>query len=257
MEIAIAMQSRAKKKRMKEQQKEDQTIHCAVEILSSLLSEMNTNRLSTPIDKLNQLVVDTGEQMKSFEDATYLNVENKFKKKRNQLMNDIDKDKVALTVNKDHIKDAIETRGKILSTITKFSLFCDDLMKRKQEVEKELEVLSESFIPLNDSTITYGRLVVELQHKLKYYENEQVKRTKSLQELQTLLIPKVEILQRGYKEIVAILATPEMSTIDYMEKLACQIRTHVEITNTLLETWHNDLKQLQSHFGDAFSKMAL
>lgn len=66
----------------------------------------------------------------------------------------------------------------------------------------------------------YGRLVVELQHKLKAYENEQVKRTKSLQELQTLLIPKVEILQRGYKETKAILATP-MSIVDAMEELAC------------------------------------
>lgn len=53
------------------------------------------------------------------------------------------------------------------------------------------------------------------------------------------------------------MATPEMSTIDAMEELAGKIKTHVEITNTLLETWDNDLKQLKFHFSDAFSKIAL
>lgn len=71
--------------------------------------------------------------MNFFEDATFFNMEKEYKKKRvEKLMNDIDKDKVALMVNKDHIKDAIETGGKILSTVAKFLLFCDDLIKRKQ-----------------------------------------------------------------------------------------------------------------------------
>lgn len=173
MEIATAMQSRDNKKRMKEQQKESQSIQCAVDIFSSLLLETNTNRVSTLIDRLGQLVADVGEQRNCFEDASFLNVEKEYKKKRiEKLMNDIDKDKVALIVNKDHIKDAIEDGGKILSIVVKFSLFCDDLMKRKQEAEKELEGLSESFSPLNDSAIAYGRSIVELQHKLKAYEDK-------------------------------------------------------------------------------------
>ncbi|XP_059068496.1 uncharacterized protein LOC131859002 [Cryptomeria japonica] len=73
MEISTAMQSREKKKRMKEQQKEVEIIKHAVEILSSLLPETDTNNFATPIDKLGQLVNDVGEHMKTFEDATYVN----------------------------------------------------------------------------------------------------------------------------------------------------------------------------------------
>ncbi|XP_059066379.1 uncharacterized protein LOC131857696 [Cryptomeria japonica] len=91
--------------------------------------------------KLGQLVNDVGEQMKTFEDAAYVYVEKEYKKLRTkQLMKDIDKPKVALT--------------------------------KKKEAEKELKVLSDSFKPLNDSAIYYGRSIVELQHKLKAYESE-------------------------------------------------------------------------------------
>lgn len=52
MEIASVMQSRAQKKRLKEQRKEAETIQTVVEILSSLLPETETSNLSTPIAKL-------------------------------------------------------------------------------------------------------------------------------------------------------------------------------------------------------------
>ncbi|XP_057830667.2 uncharacterized protein LOC131041558 [Cryptomeria japonica] len=61
MEIATAMKSRAKKKRMKEQQKEAETIKHLVEILSSLLPETDTDNFATLIDKIGQLVNDAGE----------------------------------------------------------------------------------------------------------------------------------------------------------------------------------------------------
>ncbi|XP_059067797.1 uncharacterized protein LOC131858541 [Cryptomeria japonica] len=79
--IATTMQSREKKKRMKEQQKEAKTIKHTVEILSSLLSEIDIDNFATPIDKLGQLVNDVGEQMKASEDATYVCVEKEYKKK--------------------------------------------------------------------------------------------------------------------------------------------------------------------------------
>ncbi|XP_059064805.1 uncharacterized protein LOC131856871 [Cryptomeria japonica] len=62
---------------------------------------------------------------------------------------------------------------------------------------------------------------------------------------------------QAYEESEAILATHEMGTVDAMEELAGQIKTRVEIIDTLLETWDNDLKQLKFHFSDAFSKIAL
>lgn len=51
-------------------------------------------------------------------------------------MRDIDKGKVALIMNKDQLKESLETGGKILSTVAKFSLFCDDLKIKKEEDEK-------------------------------------------------------------------------------------------------------------------------
>ncbi|XP_059065914.1 uncharacterized protein LOC131857400 [Cryptomeria japonica] len=100
---------------------------------------------------------DSKPKMKYFEDATYVSVEKEYKKQQTeQLMKDIDKGKVALTMNKDYLKEALETSGKILSIVAKFSLFCEDLKKKKEEAEKELDVICESFKPLNDSAINFG-----------------------------------------------------------------------------------------------------
>lgn len=59
--------------------------------------------------------------MKSLEEATMLNVEKEYKKRIEQLMQDIDKDIVGLTVNMDLIKGVLKIKGKILSTIANFS----------------------------------------------------------------------------------------------------------------------------------------
>lgn len=60
------MQSRAQNKRMKEQQREVETIKIVVDILSSLLLETNIECFVTPIDQLGQLVTDVGDQIKTF-----------------------------------------------------------------------------------------------------------------------------------------------------------------------------------------------
>ncbi|XP_059068738.1 uncharacterized protein LOC131859188 [Cryptomeria japonica] len=72
MEIATIIQSRDQKKRMEEKQREVETIRAAVDILSSLLPETDTKSFVTPIDKLGQLVTDVRDQLKTFEDATYI-----------------------------------------------------------------------------------------------------------------------------------------------------------------------------------------
>ncbi|XP_059070756.1 uncharacterized protein LOC131860371 [Cryptomeria japonica] len=96
---------------MKEQQKETKTIRNVVYILSSLLPKTDTRNFATPINKLGQLVSKFREQMKSLEDEAYINVGNNYKKKRiENLMSEIDKGKVALTINKDYLKKALETR---------------------------------------------------------------------------------------------------------------------------------------------------
>lgn len=74
--------------------------------------------------------------MKSFGKAAQHNVEKEYEKKIIEiLIKAIDKVKVGLTVNMDIIKEALKTKGKILSTISNFSLFCDDLDKKKMEAQ--------------------------------------------------------------------------------------------------------------------------
>lgn len=137
--------------------------------------------------------------MKSLGEVSLHNVEKEYEKKKIEiLIKAIDKDKEGLTMNMDQIKEALKNGGKIISTIYNFSLFFDDLGKRRKEAQEELKSLSESFEPLNDSTTIFGRYVIVIQHKLKEYKKEHIKRTTSLQELQTHLVPKLEILQRGY-----------------------------------------------------------
>ncbi|XP_059064938.1 stress response protein NST1-like [Cryptomeria japonica] len=105
MEIASTMQSKAKKKIMRTQMREAQTINNVVDIFSSMLLETDTNSLTTPIEKLDHLVTSTREQMKSLGEAALHNIEKEYEKKRNEtLIKEIDKDKEGLTVNMDQIK---------------------------------------------------------------------------------------------------------------------------------------------------------
>lgn len=78
-----------------------------------------------------------------------------------------------------------------------------------------------------------------------------------MKELKNPLIPKVEILQSTYKDSKAVLATPEMRTVDAMEEFDAQIMTTIEITETLLETWDNDFAYMKIHSSNIFLRIAL
>lgn len=181
MEIASSMQSKAKKKIMRTQRREAKTIQTVVDIFFNLLLETDTNSLTTPIEKLDHLVTTVGEQMRNLGEATIHNLEKEYEKKIIEiLIKETNKDIEGLTVNMDKIKEALNNGGKILSTIYNFSLFFDDLVKKRKEAQQELKRLSESFDPLNDSTIIFGRSLIVIQHKLNPYEAKRIKRTTSL-----------------------------------------------------------------------------
>lgn len=81
--------------------------------------------------KIGQLVVDATHQLKSLEEAAHTLAEKNYKKKRGEkLMLDIDKGKIALSVNKDLLRTTIETRGNLLANTSNVSLFYFDLKKR-------------------------------------------------------------------------------------------------------------------------------
>lgn len=100
-----------------------------MEILSSLLSETVIGNLSTPIDKLGQLVADASDQLKSLEEEPQTMAEKKYKKKRKeQIMKDIDTGKIALSPNKDLLRKSIETG--VLAYISNVSFFYADIVKK-------------------------------------------------------------------------------------------------------------------------------
>lgn len=91
------MQSRAHKKRLKEQRIELETIQKALDILTNLLPETSTRHLSLPIIKLGQLVIDASDQLTSLEESVHAYAEKGYRKKRGeQIMKEIDIVKLAL-----------------------------------------------------------------------------------------------------------------------------------------------------------------
>ncbi|XP_059064791.1 uncharacterized protein LOC131856861 [Cryptomeria japonica] len=168
MEFASAMQSKAKKKMMRAQRREAQTIQTTVDIFSSLLPETDIDNLITSIEKLDHLVKLVGDEMKTLGEVSLHNVEKQYEKKIiEMLIKAINKDREVLTTNMDQIKEALKNGCKILYTIYNFSLFFDDINKKIKEAQQELKSLSESFITLNYLTIIFGRSVILTQHKLK------------------------------------------------------------------------------------------
>lgn len=131
MKIALVMQSRTQKKRLKEQRMEVETIQNVVDILTSLLPETTRGHLTTPICKLGQLVADASDQLKFLEEVAQNNAENSYRKKcGEQLLKEIDTGKIALSLNKDLLRKAIKTGGKILASTSNVSFFYSDINNR-------------------------------------------------------------------------------------------------------------------------------
>lgn len=81
LQIASTMHSKEKKQIMKSQRKDAQKSQ-VVDIISSILPEIDIESLPNPIDKLEQLVTREGDQMKTLEEATIKNVEKEYNNKK-------------------------------------------------------------------------------------------------------------------------------------------------------------------------------
>lgn len=195
MKIANVMQSRVHKKRLKEQRVEAETIQIAVEFLPSLLLEIAIAHLSTTISKLGQLVADASDHIKSLQDVAQLYVENNHKKKYgDKLAKDIDSGKMAMSQNKDLLRNDVEIGGKYLASTSDFSFFYSNILKSQTKIEQELERICKAYVPLQDSMLAFNKFVDDLHNKLHIYDNEKAKRLRSLKELKSLLTSQVDIL---------------------------------------------------------------
>lgn len=165
MKIATVMQSRAQKKRLKEQRMEAETIQNAIDILSSLLLEIAIGHLSTPIGKFGQLVTDASDQLKSLEEASQTYAKKSYRKKHGeQVMKDIATGRIALSLNKDFLRKAIEIGGRIIASISNVSFFYIDINQRRTKIEKELAKICSDYVPLQDSILAFGKTVDDLQN---------------------------------------------------------------------------------------------
>ncbi|XP_059068922.1 uncharacterized protein LOC131859327 [Cryptomeria japonica] len=113
-------------------------------------------------------------------------------------------------------------------------------MPDQTDIGAPLELDTEEIIPLDDIIDTTSNdiePVKEIEQQLDIV-GEQIAEEASITK------PSVDMQPppRVYKDSEAVLATPEMSTVDATEGFIVQILTHAEITKTLLETWDNDLE---------------
>lgn len=115
---------------------EAETFQNVVDILSSLLPKTSTGNLSTPIGRLGHLVANASDQLKSLEESMQTYVEKSYRKKRGeQIMKDIDTRRIALSLNKDLLRKAIEIGGKILAFTSNVSFFYSAINQRQKKTE--------------------------------------------------------------------------------------------------------------------------
>lgn len=87
-------------------------------------------------------------------------------------MKDIDTRIIALSLNKDLLRKAIETRGKIIAYTSNVSFFYFDINQRRIEIEQELAKICNAYVPLQDSIFVFSKSVDDLQNQLDTYDQE-------------------------------------------------------------------------------------
>lgn len=143
--------------------------------------------------------------------------------------------------------------NKLLSKIFQPDLFCDDSLNKKGQLQLELKKYIDNFKVPYDSFIVYGKTVQTHQQQIDRIDSQIYKRSQDLQKLQLLLL-KLQILQKCFLNMGAIIVTQELSTIDGMEELAFQMKTQSEIVASLLDTWSTDMKEFLKNFKFIFEK---
>lgn len=112
----------------------------------------------------------------------------------------------------------------------------------------------ETFKVPYDSFTVYGQTVKTFSQQIAKIDSEIYKRNNDLQELRMLLLPKMQILQKCFLGMEAIIVNQEMSTMDAMEGLAFQMKTRSEIVASLVDTWLINMKAFLKDFKFFFEK---
>lgn len=142
----------------------------------------------------------------------------------------------------------------LLSKISQPHLFCDDVLAQKEKLQSDLQAYISTFKTPYDSFTTYGQTVHQFQLQSARIKVEICNRIRDLQELQLVLLPRLQILQKCYLNLDALTVTQEMSTIDAMEEQVSQMQTESEVATSLLESWSLSIKTFMQDFKSVFDK---
>lgn len=146
-------------------------------------------------------------------------------------------------------------QGKLLlSTISQPHLFYDDVLAQKDKLQSDLQAYISTFKMPYDSFTTYGKTVHWFQLQTARIESEITNRTRDLQEVQLVLLPQLQILQKWYLNLDALTVTQEMSTLDAMKEQVSQMQTKSEVATSLLESWSLSMKTFMQDFKSVFDK---
>lgn len=63
-----------------------------------------------------------------------------------------------------------------------------------------------------------------------------------------VLLPRLQIFQKCFLNLEALMVTKEMSTIDAMEEQVSQMQTKSEVATSLLESWSLAMKTFMQDF---------
>lgn len=132
-------------------------------------------------------------------------------KKLNELWSELKKEQ------KD-IRDALDEGNLLLSKICQPHLFYDDVLAQKQKLQMDLQSYMSTFKPPYDCFTTYGQTIHRFHIQSAKMEQEINTWSRDLQELQLVLLPQLQILQKCYLNLDALLVTQEMRTSDAMEE---------------------------------------
>lgn len=188
--------------------KEQDVIQAAVDTLTGLLPGTNLPNTDSSLAQLKLLCTVVGDQVQSLEEVAEANAKKEHQKalnialvkKLNELRSDMQK------AQKD-ITNALDEGNLPLSKIFQPHLLCDDVLVQKQKQQTELQLYVSTFKPPYDSFTAYGQTVHRFHIQSAKIELEINNRTRYLQELQLVLLPCLQILQKCYLNLDALMVT--------------------------------------------------
>lgn len=184
-----------KKKELRKNNEHD-VIQLVVDTLSNLIPGTNLPSTDSSLAKLKLLCTVVDDQVQSLEDVSQATAKKNHEKELNvALVKKIEEDRTKMIHQKDDISLAMAEGQMLLSKICQPDLFYNDALKKKGQLQLELKQYVETFKVPYDSFTVYGKTIQNHQQQIAKIEAKICKRTLNLQELQLLLLPKLQVLQ--------------------------------------------------------------